>query len=144
VATEPVSRTSINAVQAGVHGPLLFPRDKASGLRHHREENQMTQAAIPLVPAPTGAEADIWQDDNPLSYRVVYGQSRGIAGRDEVIVGTAALQFTDGRVDDGTVLETPHVCIEVHRESGLTCEQTSDLAATILEGADQVEGWCGR
>ena len=36
------------------------------------------------VPHPAAVEPDIWQDDVSAPYRVLYGGSRGMEGRDDV------------------------------------------------------------
>jgi hypothetical protein len=71
----------------------------------------MTTTTIPDVPVPPGARPDTWQDDSPLPYRVLLGEVRGIDGvnTDHVSVQTTAIQFSDGRLDDGSVHDPPHV-----------------------------------
>jgi hypothetical protein len=59
------------------------------------------------VPVPGGATPDIWEGEQPS--RVIHGASRAIIGRDDVLVGTTAIQFADGSVDDGSRVESPHV-----------------------------------
>jgi hypothetical protein len=98
---------------------------------------------MPNPPLPVGAEPDIWQqDDHP--YRVLYGASRGIAGRDDVIVGTTAIQFSDGRINDRRVHEDPHVYVETNSDKGLSSEQARELAALLIEAADEVDRWSAR
>jgi hypothetical protein len=75
---------------------------------------------------------------------VLYGVSRGITGRDDVIVGTTALQFSDGSVDDGSGHEDPHVYAETNSDSGLSSGQARGLAAVLLEAAAEVDRWAGR
>jgi hypothetical protein len=54
------------------------------------------------TPLPDGIiDADTWQHDHPQPYRVVFGVPRGIGGRDDVIVGTTAIQYADGTIDGG-------------------------------------------
>jgi hypothetical protein len=102
----------------------------------------MTTTTMPDVPLPSGAEPDVWVDESPPLYRVLYGVSRGIAGRDDVLVGTTAIQFADGRIDDGSVLhEPPHVYLN---DDALTSVQARELAALLIEAADEVHGWAGR
>jgi hypothetical protein len=59
------------------------------------------------VSIPAGARADTWQNDTPMPYRVVFCELRGIDGVDidRVSVQPTAIQFSDGRVDDGRVHE---------------------------------------
>src|SRR4051794_10428234 len=64
------------------------------------------------VPIPAGVDrADQWQNDVPLPYRVLFGELRGIDGLgiDRVSVQPTAIQFIDGRIDDGGVHEPPNV-----------------------------------
>jgi hypothetical protein len=96
------------------------------------------------LPVPDGAEADVWEDDTPQPYRVLYGVSRGVAGRDDVIVGTTAVQYRDGRIDDGTIEEPPLVYVETCSDSGLTSTEARQLAEHIIECADQIDGWAAR
>ena len=60
-----------------------------------------TTPTYPDLPAPAGARPDDWQDDWPLPYRVLFGESRGVKGRrdsDGVTVQASAIQFSDGHV----------------------------------------------
>lgn len=91
----------------------------------------------PLPPGAVGA--DFWQDD-AQPYRVVFGVSRGIEGRDDVLVGTTAVQLRDGTVDDGRV-EPPHVYVETNSDSGLTSAQARELSAVLLEAAAEADRW---
>jgi hypothetical protein len=58
------------------------------------------------VPVPGGATPDIWEGEQPS--RVIHRASRAIIGRDDVLVGTTAIHFADGSVDDGSRVESPH------------------------------------
>jgi hypothetical protein len=104
----------------------------------------MTIAITNPVPVPAGATPDIWQDDTPQPSRVVHGVCRAIEGRDDVLVGTTAIQFADGSVDDGSRVESPHVYVETCADRGLTAAQARELAAAILECANEVDGWAGK
>ncbi len=46
---------------------------------------------------------------------MLYGVSRGIRGRDDVIVGTTAIQLADGLIDYGSVVEPLRVYVEQTR-----------------------------
>src|ERR1700682_2614559 len=103
----------------------------------------MTTTTIPDVPVPPGARPDTWQDDSPLPYRALLGEVRGIDGVDTdlVCVQVTAVQFSDGRVDDGSVHEPPHVYL---RDDALSAAQAHALAALLIEAADEVDGWVKR
>ncbi len=84
-----------------------------------------------------------WQDDSPLPYRILLGEVRGIDGvdTDHVSVQPSAVQFSDGRIDDGSVHEPRYVYL---RDDALTTTQARELAATLIEPADEVDGWAAR
>jgi hypothetical protein len=98
---------------------------------------------IPGVPVPHGARPDDWQDDSPQPYRVLFGALRTIDGIhvDQVSVQATAIQFPDGRIDDGSVHEPPHVYLG---DDALTTTQARALAATLLETANEVDGWTAK
>jgi hypothetical protein len=100
----------------------------------------MTTFTIPDVPVPPGARPDTWQDDSPLPYRILLGEVRGIDGVDTdlVCVQPTAVQFADGRFDDGSVHEPPHVYLCDH---AFTAMQAREVAALLIETADEVDGW---
>jgi hypothetical protein len=89
---------------------------------------------------PAGFRADEWQNDTPLPYRVLFGELRGVEGVDinHVNVQPTAVQFSDGRIDDGSVHEPPHVYLW---DDALTTKQARELAALLIEAADQIDGW---
>jgi hypothetical protein len=65
---------------------------------------------IPDVPIPArGSQTDDWQDDTPQPYRVLFGVLRNSGGVKFTTVQATAVQFADGRIDDGSVHEAPHV-----------------------------------
>jgi hypothetical protein len=98
---------------------------------------------IPDVPVPPGARPDTWQDDSPLPYRVLLGECRGINGvnTDHVSIQPTAIQFSDGRIDDGSEHEPPHVYLA---DNALTTTQARELAATLIEAADEADGWVAK
>jgi hypothetical protein len=96
------------------------------------------------VPVPDGAEADVWEDNTPQPYRVLYGVSRGLLDRDDVIVGTTAVQYRDGRIDDGSIEECPKVYVETNNDSGLSSAQARQLAAHIIDCADEIDRWTAK
>ena len=84
----------------------------------------MTTTTIPQdVPTPAGASPDTWQ--NHVPYRVLLGELRGIDGVDidRVSVQPTAIQFSDGRIDDGSVHEAPHVYLG---DDGITSSRPAD------------------
>ncbi len=91
-------------------------------------------------PIPAGvAKTDEWQDDTPLPYRVLLGELRNIdGGSDYTTVQATAVQFADGRIDDGSVHEAPQVYLG---DDALTSAQARELAAVLLEVAAQLDGW---
>jgi hypothetical protein len=100
-----------------------------------------TTTNIHDVPIPAGAaKTDEWQDDSPLPYRLLFGELRGVDGLhlDRVSVQPTAVQFSDGRVDDGSVHEPPHVYLG---DDGLSSSQARELASLLVEAADQADRW---
>jgi hypothetical protein len=102
-----------------------------------------TGATCPSHLNRTGARPDTWQDDSPLPYRVLLGEVRGIDGVDTdlVCVHPTAIQFSDGRVDDGSVHEPPSVYL---RDDALSTAQARDLAAALIEVADELDRWAAK
>jgi hypothetical protein len=95
---------------------------------------------IPDVPVPPGARPDSWQDDSPLPYRFLFGVLRNTDGVEHTTVQATAVQYTDGRIDDGGVHEAPSVYLG---DDGLSSSQARELAAALIETADEVDGWAG-
>jgi hypothetical protein len=99
-----------------------------------------TDLRSPNLPVPAGAVADEWQDDVPLPYRVLFGDLRGIDGLDidRLSVQATAVQYTDGRIDDGSAYEAPHVYLG---DDALSSSQARELASALIATADEVDGW---
>jgi hypothetical protein len=78
-----------------------------------------------------------------LPYRVLFGELRGVDGLDidRVSVQPTAVQFSDGRVDNGSVHEAPCVYLG---DDALTSAQARELAAALIETADEVDGWAAK
>jgi hypothetical protein len=95
------------------------------------------------VPIPAGvAKPDIWQNDVPLPYRILFGELRNIdGGTNYTTVQTTAVQFADGRIDDGSVHEAPHVYLG---DDSLTSVQARELADLLIGAADEVDRWAQR
>ncbi|MDT5052957.1 MAG: hypothetical protein QOF66_1323 [Mycobacterium sp.] len=98
----------------------------------------MTAATTPDVPVPAGVEPDAWQDDVPQPYRILFGVLRNTDGVEYTTVQATAVQYADGRIDDGSVLEAPHVYLG---DNALSTAQARALAAALIETADEVDGW---
>jgi hypothetical protein len=101
-----------------------------------------TTHCYPNVALPTGVAAvDDWRPNDPLSYRVVLGAGRGVTGHN-VVVQTSAIQFADGRIDDGGIV-APSVTISHACDNGrgLSTTQARELAAVLLEAADELDRW---
>lgn len=77
-----------------------------------------------------------WEGDGP--HRVVFGGNRGVDGH-QAAVQTASIQFADGRVDDGRLVEAPSVT--VLDADHLTSVQARELASALLAAADEIDGW---
>ena len=106
--------------------PLPTPPTSATPTTHRYSD----------VPLPTGvAAAGSWQPNDPLPYRVVLGEDRGITDHN-VVVHTVATQFADGRIEDGRIKAAT-----VYSGRGLSSTQARELAAALLEAADQLDGW---
>jgi hypothetical protein len=106
--------------------------------RSYARENLLA-AMIGPVPLPGGTESsNPWEEHDPSPYRVIWGRRRAVHSRDddEVIIQTSAIQFSDGGVDDGTVAESPAVHIN---NCALTSWQARELAAALIEGADEAD-----
>jgi hypothetical protein len=100
-----------------------------------------TTTPNPQVPLPPGAQGDIWADDDPQAYRVIYGVPRGVTGH-ELALQTSALQYADGSIN--TTDDPPRVSLDIHYDAGLTSAQARELAASLIEAADEVDGWVAR
>jgi hypothetical protein len=103
-----------------------------------------TTHRYPNVPLPTGVAAVFdWRPNDPLPYRVVLGANRAVTDH-KVVVQTCAIQFADGRIDDGGIVApsvtVSHAC---YNGRGLSSSQTRELAARLLEAADELDGWIG-
>jgi hypothetical protein len=78
-----------------------------------------------------------------LPYRVV-GADRGVTDH-RVCVSTAAIQWADGSIDDGRMMARCPELLDGITEaiSGLNSDQARELAAALLEAADELDGWSG-
>jgi hypothetical protein len=136
--TEPSWCTWIPRTEADIASTLLeFARARVA--------DTLNDVLIGEVALPAGASPDVWQNYVPsrpsnavLPYRVLLGEARGIPGLDVVSVQASAIQFSDGRIDDGSVHEPPHVYL---RDEALSTAQARELATVLVEAADQADRW---
>ena len=80
----------------------------------------MTTTIDNVSRSPPGATPDTWQNSAPLPHRVLLGETRSVDGRhdyDTVGVQPTCVQFSDGRIDDGSVYEPPQVYVSDHRRN---------------------------
>lgn len=105
----------------------------------------MTIAASDLhpevAPPPGVVIVDEWQQDDPQDYRVVIGADRTVTDH-SARVSPSAVQWADGRVDDGRI-EGPSVYV-LDVGAPLNSDQARELAAALLEAAAEVDGWAAR
>jgi hypothetical protein len=87
---------------------------------------------------PHRTEPDTWQDNVPLPYRILFGMLRNTGGLEHTTIQATAVQYADGRIDDGSVHEAPHVYLG---DDALSSSQARELAAALIETADEVDGW---
>jgi hypothetical protein len=101
----------------------------------------VTERTIPDVPLPAGATCtDTWQSDDPHPYRIIEGTGRKITDH-RLTVSSTAVQWADGRIDDG-LIECPHIYVaDLHNDSPLNSDQARELGAALLEAAAEVDGW---
>jgi hypothetical protein len=116
----------------------------------------MTTTTIPDVPVPAGAvTVHEWYDPGapfgilPMNYgpdtqRTFNGTNRGIpverrtGHHDDIEVAIYGEQYADGRI----VREIG--VYELHSDSPITSGEARALAATLIEAADEIDGWAGR
>ena len=59
-----------------------------------------------------------------------------------MVVQTSAIQFADGRIDDGGIVApSVMICHAGYNGRGLSSTQARELAAVLLEAADELDGW---
>ncbi|WP_157118283.1 hypothetical protein [Mycobacterium sherrisii] len=90
------------------------------------------------VPAPDGARVGNWEDGE-APFRFISAPEREIAGT-TVRVLAGAYQFADGSLDLGGKIGVPTVAIDGDADR-LSVQQARELAAALIEAADEVEGW---
>lgn len=105
----------------------------------------MTTTITEPVPLPVGARTfDTWQDDDPQPYRIIVGADRRVTDH-TVRVSPSAVQRADGSVDGHGDIEAPQVYVfELGESAPLNSDQARELAAALLEAADEIERWSAR
>ena len=75
---------------------------------------------------------------------MVFGPEHGVTDHN-VVVHTAAVQFADGSIDNrpDRPIDAPHVMVVGHADT-LNSGQARELAAALLEAADELEVWTTR
>jgi|SRR5271156_1068895 len=96
------------------------------------------------VPLPAGARADLWLRGQ---YRVIFKDRQLRLEGDPLkspSICITAVQWADGKVDDGTTEEGPGVHVHSYGDDGLSPGQARELAAMIVEAADELDRWTAR
>ncbi|MDO0975982.1 hypothetical protein [Mycolicibacterium frederiksbergense] len=94
-------------------------------------EQNLTDRMI-NVPLPPGAEeAEHWSEDDGEWTRTVHGGARSVDGFD------AAVYRTGTQASDGAVTWLMYVHVDDHDD--MTAEQVRQLAAKLVEAADELE-----
>lgn len=108
--------------------------------------DNLVEATTPTIDPPVGATAcDIWQEHDPLPYRVVFGAFRMVTDH-AAVVSSSAVQWADGSIDDGGI-EAPAIALlndGTEAILGLDSDQARELAAALLEAADELDRWVTR
>jgi hypothetical protein len=90
---------------------------------------------------PAGAETRFdWESDEPprQAYRVISGRTRKLKdGLGEV--ETSALQYADGSIN--ATDDPPRISVTTYTDDGLTSGEARELAAMLIEAADEVDRW---
>lgn len=98
-------------------------------------ETEIKQA-FAETPVPSFAEwSDVQVDSvEGLHYRVLQGRDRE-AG--PFVVGTTAVQYLDGQIDDGRNGDAPKVWIG---DTGFSTDHARHLASALTAAADELDG----
>lgn len=83
---------------------------------------------------PDTVSLDGWQGNE---YRVISGPDRRVPGVDG-IVGTSAVQYADGSIDQSEV-DSPRVWTDI--TGALTAQQARQIAGALVAAADEIDGW---
>lgn len=101
-----------------------------------------TTNLYPDVPLPAGVQwADNWQDvQSTTPWRVIKSAERRVSGCDVTVYATA-VQWADGTLEHSG-LDAPHVTVDgLDYYDGLTSAQARQLAAAVLNAAEQADEW---
>ena len=85
-----------------------------------------------VVLPPNAIEAGEWHNDGGMARRTIVGPKRKVA---RVDVFTIGCQYVDGRIRETTVR------VESSPNDALSSAQARQLAAEILDSADEIDGW---
>ena len=66
------------------------------------------------------------------------GEDRGVTDHN-VVVHTVAIQFADGRIEEGRIKAAT-----IYSGRGLSSTQARELAAALLEAANDLDRWAGK
>ncbi|MEE2851439.1 MAG: hypothetical protein VX424_02160 [Actinomycetota bacterium] len=95
-----------------------------------------TSTRQPAVPLPAAAvSGDVWEGGE----RVVMGPRRNVGRRPDIHVRTYAIQRTDGRITRRP--EPPGVFVYLDSDQPITAARARQLAAALLDAADQADAW---
>ncbi|GJN99095.1 hypothetical protein NJB1907f44_48880 [Mycobacterium marinum] len=90
----------------------------------------------PDIELPAGAAfGDKWEGSPPE--RLILGPTRGITDSD-VVVWASAVQRADASIENG--IDTPAIQIDGSTDA-LNSDQARELAAALLQAADEIDGW---
>jgi len=92
-----------------------------------------------IAPPAGVASVDVWEADDPQPYRLIFGATREIADG-TAWVSTSAVQWADGSIDTDGRIEEPHIAV-VDNNDLLSSKQARELAAALLEAADELDEW---
>jgi hypothetical protein len=104
-------------------------------------------------PLPAGAEGDgewILDDPHVPAWRLLRGRTRSVG--DTIVhyggftTGLAEVETGGSQNDDGTFdpQDPPHILVHVYTDTGLDSDQAREVAALLIEAADEIDGWVTR
>ena len=110
----------------------------------------LIRATEPPLPYGAGWDGE-WVPDPPFQpYRIVHGPKRSIGEAvhhfDGYTTGLAEVETSACQNFDGTLAsdDPPQIHVHVYRDSGINPSQAREVAALLLEAADEVDGWVGK